>query len=71
MERRRFTREFKVEAVKLVTDRGVAIAQAGTRSMDISGPVLRRVGEGVPHLISSRRFRVMVSRRRTRPRSPG
>jgi transposase len=28
MERRRFTREFKVEAVKLVTERGVTIAQA-------------------------------------------
>ncbi|HXE29669.1 MAG TPA: transposase, partial [Stellaceae bacterium] len=27
MERRRFTREFKLEAVKLVTERGVAIAQ--------------------------------------------
>jgi transposase len=28
MERRRFTREFKVEAVRLVTERGVSIAQA-------------------------------------------
>jgi transposase len=28
MERRRFTREFKLEAVKLVTERGVTIAQA-------------------------------------------
>jgi transposase len=28
MERRRFTREFKLEAVKLVTERGVMIAQA-------------------------------------------
>jgi transposase len=28
MERRRFTREFKVEAVRLVTERGVGIAQA-------------------------------------------
>jgi transposase len=41
MERRRFTREFKLEAVKLVTDRGVAIAQAA-RDLDISGQVLRR-----------------------------
>ena len=41
MERRRFTREFKLEAVKLVTERGVAIAQAA-RDMDISGQVLRR-----------------------------
>jgi len=41
MERRRFTREFKLEAVKLVTERGVAIAQAA-RDLDISGQVLRR-----------------------------
>jgi transposase len=41
MERRRFTREFKLEAVKLVTDRGVTIAQA-SRDLDVSGQVLRR-----------------------------
>jgi transposase len=40
MERRRFTREFKLEAVKLVTERGVAIAQAA-RDLEVSGPVLR------------------------------
>jgi hypothetical protein len=28
MERRQFTREFKLEAVKLVRDRGVTVAQA-------------------------------------------
>jgi transposase len=28
MERRRFTREFKLEAVRLVTERGVSVAQA-------------------------------------------
>jgi transposase len=28
MDRRRYTREFKVEAVKLVKDRGVAVKQA-------------------------------------------
>ena len=28
MERRKFTREFKLEAVKLVTERGVKVAQA-------------------------------------------
>jgi len=28
MERRRFTREFKLEAVKLVKERGVSVAQA-------------------------------------------
>jgi transposase len=41
MERRRFTREFKLEAVKLVTERGVTIAQAA-RDLDVSGQVLRR-----------------------------
>lgn len=41
MERWRFTREFKLEAVKLVTERGVAIAQAA-RDLDISGQVPRR-----------------------------
>lgn len=28
MERRKFTREFKLEAVKLITERGVTVAQA-------------------------------------------
>ena len=41
MERRRFTREFKLEAVRLVTDRGVTIAQA-SRDLDVNGTVLRR-----------------------------
>jgi transposase len=41
MERRRFTREFKFEAVRLVTERGVTIAQA-SRDLDVNGTVLRR-----------------------------
>ena len=41
MERRRFTREFKLEAVMLVTERGVTIAQAA-RDLEVSGQVLRR-----------------------------
>ena len=41
MERRRFTREFKLEAVKLVTEHGVTIAQA-SRDLDVNGTVLRR-----------------------------
>jgi transposase len=41
MERRRFTREFKLEAAKLVSERGVSIAQAA-RDLDINGQVLRR-----------------------------
>ena len=41
MTRRKFSREFKVEAVRLVTDRGVAVAQAA-RDLDIAESVLRR-----------------------------
>ena len=41
MTRRKFSREFKVEAVKLVTERGVAVAQAA-RDLDVAPSVLRR-----------------------------
>jgi transposase len=41
MERRKFTREFTVEAVKLVRERGVTVAQAA-RDLDVHGTVLRR-----------------------------
>ena len=41
MERRRFSREFKVEAVKLVRARGVAVAQA-PRDLDVHANVLRK-----------------------------
>src|SRR5579864_2434169 len=41
MERRRFTREFKVEAVKLVRDRGVAVKQAA-RDLNVHENVLRK-----------------------------
>jgi transposase len=34
MQRRKFSREFKVEAVKLVVDRGVSAAQAA-RDLDL------------------------------------
>ena len=39
--RRTFSREFKVEAVKLVTERGVAVSQA-SRDLDVVESVLRR-----------------------------
>jgi transposase len=39
-ERRRFTREFKVEAVKLVTNKGYSVAEAA-RSLDIGQTLLR------------------------------
>ena len=41
MERRTFTREFKVEAVKLIQERGVSVAQA-SRDLGVQGSVLRR-----------------------------
>lgn len=41
MTRRKFTREFKIEAVRLVMDRGVAVAQAA-RDLDLAESVLRR-----------------------------
>ena len=41
MERRKFTREFKLEAVKLIQERGVTVAQAA-RDLGVHGKVLRR-----------------------------
>jgi len=40
MERRKYTREFKLEAVKLIKDRGVAYVQAA-RDLGVHGTVLR------------------------------
>ena len=41
MERRKFTREFNVEAVKLIQERGVTVAQVA-RDFGVQGTVLRR-----------------------------
>jgi transposase len=41
MRRRKFSREFKIEAVKLVRDRGVSVAQA-SRDLDVHENVLRK-----------------------------
>ena len=41
MQRRKFSREFKVEAVRLVRDRGVSAAQAA-RDLDVHENVLRK-----------------------------
>jgi transposase len=41
MLRRKFSREFKLQAVKLVKDRGVGIAQTA-RDLDVAESVLRR-----------------------------
>ncbi|MBL9059535.1 MAG: transposase, partial [Mangrovicoccus sp.] len=39
--RRKFSRGVKIEAVKLVTERGVSVASAG-RDLDVAARVLRR-----------------------------
>ena len=41
MTRRKFSREFKTEAVRLVADRGVSVAQA-CRDLELAESVLRR-----------------------------
>ena len=41
MQRRKFSREFKLEAVKLVRERGVGVAQAA-RDLDLHENVLRK-----------------------------
>jgi transposase len=41
MERRKFTGKFKLEAVKLIQERGVTVAQAA-RDLGVHGTVLRR-----------------------------
>lgn len=41
MQRRKFGREFKIEAVRLVKDRGVSVAQAA-RDLEVHENVLRK-----------------------------
>ena len=41
MQRRRFSREFKLEAVKLIRERGVSASQAA-RDLDVHENVLRK-----------------------------
>lgn len=41
LTRRKFSREFKTEAVKLVTERGVTVAQA-CRDLELAESILRR-----------------------------
>ena len=41
MERRKFSREYKLEAVRLVRERGVGVAQA-SRDLDVHENVLRK-----------------------------
>jgi len=41
MQRRKFGREFKIEAVRLIRDRGVSVAQTA-RDLDVHENVLRK-----------------------------
>ena len=41
MQRRKFSREFKLEAVRMIRERGVTIAQA-SRDLDVHANVLRK-----------------------------
>jgi transposase len=41
MQRRKFSREFKLEGVRLIKERGVSVAQAG-RDLDVHENVLRK-----------------------------
>ncbi|SFK92764.1 Transposase [Methylorubrum salsuginis] len=41
MQRRKFGREFKIEAVRLVRERGVSVAQAA-RDLDVHETMLHR-----------------------------
>ena len=57
MERRKYTREFKLETVNMVKGRGVSLAQAA-RDLDIRHTVLRRWVKEFG-LIPSMRFRAL------------
>lgn len=41
MERRKYSREFKIEAAKMISERGVSVAQA-SRDMGVHQTVLRK-----------------------------
>lgn len=53
MTRRKFSREFKIEAVRLVTDRGVAVAQAARDTAFETGP-------SQPHRIRGPRYASLI-----------
>jgi transposase-like protein len=74
MERRKFTREFKLEAVKLIKERGVPYVQAA-RDLGVHESVLRcaaQLGEGLrlgsPQLALRKRRRIFLLRRRRQRR---
>ena len=45
MERRKFTREFKLEAVRLIKERGVSYAQA-SQDLACASVAVAQLGEG-------------------------
>lgn len=69
MGRRQFSREFKLEAVRLVKERGVSVVQA-SRDLDIGENILRRWIKG-SRWIPGRRFRVRARSSRSSRRSIG
>ena len=46
MERRKFTREFKLEAVRLIKERGVSFAQA-SQDLSVHEFATAQLGEGI------------------------
>ena len=60
MKRRKFSREFKIEAVRLESERGVSVSQA-CRDLDLAESVLRRWMNEFAR-IRSRRFPATASR---------
>jgi len=56
MQRRKFSREFKLEAVKLVRERGVSVSQAA-RDLDLHENVARASGCVSRWWTRDRRFR--------------
>ena len=66
MERRKFTREFKLEAVRLIKERGVSYAQA-EQDLDVHQVAASRPGEEVcgqssTHLIGRPQIDVAMDR---------
>lgn len=60
MQRRKFSREFKLEAVRLVKGRGVAVAQAAC-DFDVHENVLRKWGASY-RAIRSAPFQSVIER---------
>lgn len=71
MQRRQFSRGFKLEAVKLIKERGVSVAQAA-RDLDVHENVLRKwvrqvAADPAQALRASRYHAVLLARCRRKP----